>query len=76
MLVIIWFEGCSEGQTHEVGQKLPNEWCRCNESDDALQVYRGGSILNSDNICRLSFRQECAPDVCYTDLGLRIVINE
>lgn len=85
---VAWFEGNSEGTTHEVGQKLPNElgiydmsgnvseWCRYCASDDALQVYRGGSILNSDNLCRLSFRQECTPDTCYTDLGLRLVINE
>lgn len=85
---VAWFEGNSEGVTHEVGQKLPNElgiydmsgnvseWCRCGESDDASQVYRGGSVLDSDSFCRLSFRQECAPDVCYTDLGLRLVINE
>ncbi len=85
---VAWFEGNSEGVTHEVGHKLPNElgiydmsgnvseWCRCSASDDALQVYRGGSILNRDSLCRLSFRQECMPDVCYTDLGLRIVINE
>jgi len=77
---IAWYNETSDGKSHTVGQKKPNElglydmsgnvyeWC----SDEYV---RGGSYLSSGNYCRVPCKATMSGDYKYDDNGLRLAIN-
>ena len=71
--------------THRVGEKKANElglydmsgnvweWCRNEwEGKERLRVVRGGSWINYDYICAVSFRDGYYTDYGYNLIGVRV----
>jgi len=76
---VAWYDGNSEGKTHEVATKKPNElgiydmtgnvweWC------GILGAVRGGSWLSGSFLCRVASRGLDNPDNRYSLNGFRVV---
>ena len=87
---IAWYRGTSAGQSHEVGQLLPNawglhdtlgnvwEWC-WDLYDPAVygdyRVFRGGGWFDEHWSCRASVRRGSYPTCSLDDVGFRVARN-
>jgi hypothetical protein len=84
---VAWYADNSGGQTHPVGQKIPNalgiydmsgnvwEWCQdCYDSSCSLRVFRGGSWGSSAQRCRVAYRSSNSPGDRGNGLGFRVVL--
>ena len=83
---VAWHDYNSDGQTHAVGTKKPNElglydmsgnvWELCWDKYDAegsARVYRGGSWLYDASRCRVAYRSY-SPSFKRGNLGFRVVL--
>ncbi len=84
---IAWYEGNSNGTTHDVGLKLPNdfglfdmlgnvwEWCwdlYDPEVYGSYRVFRGGGWSDESRGCLASNRRRSHPTYTVDDLGFRV----
>ena len=82
-----WYIGNSEGRTHPVGQKQPNdlglydmsgnvwEWCEdFYDSEGSNRVLRGGSWKSPAACCRVAYRGYNSPGNRNDALGFRVVL--
>ena len=78
-----WYNDNSEGKTHPVGQKRPNdfglydmlgnvwEWCNDWHTKEDCRVLRGGSLNDNAENCRFAFRGRDYPEDRSNDVGFR-----
>ena len=84
---VAWFEGNSDGQTHEVGSKMPNElglydmsgnvfeWCEdFYYPTGPRRVNRGGGWNNTAWCCTVRSRHDGDPDRHDSAIGLRLAL--
>jgi formylglycine-generating enzyme required for sulfatase activity len=80
---IAWFDGNSDDQTHDVGQKLANgfglydafgnvwEWVEDAWGTDGAKLLKGAAFFNIARDVRVSNRLWAAPDTRHRDMGFR-----
>ncbi|MCQ2192794.1 MAG: formylglycine-generating enzyme family protein [Paludibacteraceae bacterium] len=81
---VAWYDGNSEGKTHPVGQKQPNElglydmsgnvWELCQNMHGASRVCRGGSWIHNARNCDPSLDNETPQSFKINSLGLRLAL--
>lgn len=81
---VAWYDGNSEGKTHPVGQKLPNElglydmsgnvWELCQDMHDGIGMCRGGSWIHNARNCDPSLPNETPRAFSINSLGLRLAL--
>ena len=83
-----WSKSNSDGKSHPVGEKKPNElgiydmsgnvweWCEdLFSSSGSERVIRGGSWYNADSRCAVSCRSKENPNICGFNIGFRLVMD-
>lgn len=88
---VAWYEGNSNGTTHEVGLKIPNtfglfdmlgnvwEWCwdlYDPEVYGSYRIFRGGGWSDESRGCLASNRRRSHPTYAIDDLGFRVARSE
>lgn len=81
---VAWYDANSEGQTHPVGLKQPNElglydmsgnvWEWCQDMHDATGMCRGGSWIHNARNCDPSLPNETPRTFSINCLGLRLAL--
>jgi len=84
---VAWYGGNSDGHTHDVGTKQPNElgiydmtgnvweWCEdWYDSSQKSRIYCGGGWFNTDINCQITYHNGFNPDARNNYLGFRIVL--
>ncbi len=79
---VCWYSGNSEGETHHVGIKLPNElgiydmsgnvWEWTNTESESYRYSRGGSWISSVKFCDVTIQYFDNPDERSFDIGFRV----
>jgi formylglycine-generating enzyme required for sulfatase activity len=78
---VAWYEGNSGGKTHEVGMKNPNELGLYDMSGNVFEWcgtrgwIRGGSWLDDDDKCRVSYRGGSGAGYRSSNYGFRLLQN-
>ena len=84
---VAWYKNNSDGQTHPVGTKAPNElgiydmtgnvWEWCENKYKLFKNYRcvrGGSWYRDEEKCNLFFRAHDHPNVRSYNIGFRVIL--
>lgn len=81
---VAWFDENSDGKTHPVGQKKPNElglydmcgnvWELCDDLKDGERVCRGGSWIHNARNCDPTLRNETPQAFKINSLGFRLAL--
>jgi hypothetical protein len=81
-----WYDENSDGKTHPVGLKMPNdfglydmygnvwEWCEdWYDEEEKYKVLRGGSLIDNADDARSSYRDGINPSYRNGDIGFRLI---
>lgn len=81
---VAWYDANSDGTTHPVGQKQPNElglydmsgnvWEWCQDQNEHSRVCRGGSWIHNARNCDPSLSNDTPQSFKINSLGLRLAL--